>query len=239
MKKLRYITPLAAAVFLCASIPFTANANCGQNAYIASMCPFTGNFAPRGTAFANGQLLAISQNDALFSLVGTIYGGDGRTNFALPDMRGRVAIHRGQGPGLRNYNIGAKGGAEEVFLNSTQLGSHIHTATTLVEVTLDNEALNTDSSAALMGSNTVADTAAPAGNSLAQLAGRRARMYSNTAPDVVMSNDAAALTDVVDSTMQVTTTVGAIGGSRSHENRQPYLAVNWIITLFGIYPSRS
>jgi microcystin-dependent protein len=65
-------------------------------------------------------------------------------------------------------------------------------------------------------------------------------MYSNTAPDVVMSNDAAALTDViVDSTMQVTTTVGAIGGSRSHENRQPYLAVNWIITLFGIYPSRS
>ena len=110
MKKLRCITPLATVSLLIASIPLTVQANCGQEAYIASMCPFAGNFAPRSTAFAHGQLLPISNNTALFSLVGTTYGGDGRTTFGLPDMRGRVAIHQGRGPGLSNYSIGSKGG---------------------------------------------------------------------------------------------------------------------------------
>lgn len=87
---------------------------------------FAGNFAPRGWAFCDGQLLAVSQNDALFSLLGTIYGGDGRTTFGLPDLRGRIPIHAGHGPGLSERRLGAKGGAEKVTLTVNQLPSHGH-----------------------------------------------------------------------------------------------------------------
>ena len=87
------------------------------------------NFAPRSWAFCDGQLLAVSQNDALFSLYGTIYGGDGRTTFGLPDLRGRTAIHLGQGPGLSNRREGSRGGAERVTLVASQLPAHSHTVT--------------------------------------------------------------------------------------------------------------
>ncbi|TNE48587.1 MAG: phage tail protein [Deltaproteobacteria bacterium] len=95
--------------------------------YLGQLMLFGGNFAPRGWAFCDGQLLPISQNSALFSLLGTIYGGDGRTTFALPDLRGRAPIHKGNGPGLSNYNIGAKAGTERITLNVNQLPSHSHT----------------------------------------------------------------------------------------------------------------
>ncbi len=88
---------------------------------------FAGNFAPRGWAFCDGQLLAVSQNDALFSLLGTIYGGDGRTTFGLPDMRGRLPIHAGTGPGLSPRRLGARAGAESVTLTVNQMPSHQHT----------------------------------------------------------------------------------------------------------------
>jgi len=94
--------------------------------FIAEIRIFAGNFAPRNWAFCDGQLLAVSQNDALFSLLGTIYGGDGRTTFGLPDMRGRIPIHAGSGPGLSNRRLGAKGGPEEVTLTVNQLPSHNH-----------------------------------------------------------------------------------------------------------------
>lgn len=84
------------------------------------------NFAPRGWAFCDGQLLQVSQNDALFSLLGTIYGGDGRTTFGLPDMRGRIPIHAGNGPGLSNRRLGSMGGAENVTLTTNELPSHTH-----------------------------------------------------------------------------------------------------------------
>lgn len=87
---------------------------------------FAGNFAPRGWAFCEGQLLAISQNDALFSLIGTIYGGDGRTTFALPDLRGRIPVHAGTGPGLNNYRLGEKTGAEKHALTIHELPAHNH-----------------------------------------------------------------------------------------------------------------
>lgn len=87
---------------------------------------FAGNFAPRGWAFCDGQLLAVSQNDALFSLLGTIYGGDGRTTFGLPDLRGRLPIHAGHGPGLSERRLGAKGGAEKETLTVNQMPSHTH-----------------------------------------------------------------------------------------------------------------
>jgi len=94
--------------------------------FVGEIRMFAGNFAPRGWAFCDGQLLAVSQNDALFSLLGTIYGGDGRTTFGLPDMRGRLPIHAGHGPGLSERRLGAKGGAEKVTLTVNQLPSHGH-----------------------------------------------------------------------------------------------------------------
>jgi len=94
--------------------------------YVGEIRMFAGNFAPRGWAFCDGQLLAVSQNDALFSLLGTIYGGDGRTTFGLPDLRGRIPIHAGHGPGLSERRLGAKGGEETVTLTVNQLPSHTH-----------------------------------------------------------------------------------------------------------------
>ena len=97
--------------------------------FIAEIVMFASNFAPRGWAFCDGQLLSISQNTALFSLVGTTYGGDGRTTFGLPDLRGRVPMHPGNGPGLSSRRLGEKTGTESNTLNVTQLPSHTHTGT--------------------------------------------------------------------------------------------------------------
>lgn len=94
--------------------------------FVGEIRMFAGTFAPRGWADCDGQLLAISQNDALFSLLGTIYGGDGRTTFGLPDLRGRIPLHAGSGPGLSNRPLGQKGGQERVTLVSNQLPSHSH-----------------------------------------------------------------------------------------------------------------
>ncbi len=94
--------------------------------FVGEIRMFAGNFAPRGWAFCDGQLMAVSQNDALFSLLGTIYGGDGRTTFGLPDMRGRIPVHAGQGPGLSPRNLGSKGGSEKETLTANQMPSHHH-----------------------------------------------------------------------------------------------------------------
>lgn len=96
--------------------------------FVGEIRMFAGNFAPRGWAFCDGQLLAVSQNDALFSLLGTIYGGDGRTTFGLPDLRGRIPLHAGHGPGLSDRRLGSKSGAEKVTLTVNQLPSHTHPA---------------------------------------------------------------------------------------------------------------
>jgi microcystin-dependent protein len=96
--------------------------------YIAEIRLFGGNFAPYGWSFCNGALLSISQNDAMFNLIGTTYGGDGQNTFGLPDLQGRVPVHQGQGPGLSNYVLGQKGGAETVTLTVGQLPAHNHAA---------------------------------------------------------------------------------------------------------------
>ena len=98
-----------------------------MNPFIAQIIIFGGNFAPRGWAFCHGQLLPISQNTALFSLLGTTYGGDGRTTFQLPDMRGRVVVSEGRGPGLSSYRLGEKGGTETNNLTVLNMASHNHT----------------------------------------------------------------------------------------------------------------
>ena len=170
--------------------------------FVGEIRMFAGNFAPRGWAFCDGQLLAVSQNDALFSLFGTIYGGDGRTTFGLPDMRGRLPIHAGQGPGLSNRTIGSRGGEERVTLTENQLPAHSHA----VHAVSEN------------GTDTV-----PTGHSLASVAaGNPYRTAANTSSFVPMAGAA----------------IGSDGGGEAHTNLMPFLCVNFIVALVGIYPSR-
>jgi microcystin-dependent protein len=158
------------------------------------LVPF--NFAPRGWAICDGQLLPINQNQALFALLGTEYGGDGRTTFALPDLRGRVALGAGQAPGGSSYPLGATGGLETVALTTLQLPGHTHA------VHASNAAATTKNPA----------TAYPAGGG-AYAAQRNVRMKA--------------------------TMIGQTGGGGRHENRQPYLSLNYIIALQGIFPAHS
>ncbi|GAB4308503.1 MAG: tail fiber protein [Phototrophicales bacterium] len=167
--------------------------------FIAEIRMFAGNFAPRGWAFCDGQLLAVSQNDALFSLLGTIYGGDGRTTFGLPDLRGRIPIHAGQGTGLSPRRLGQKGGEETVTLTVNQLPPHNHT---------------------IHAANSGNAQSSPVGN----LPGTdRVVMYFNSAdrPATLAAN-----------------TIESTGNSQPHSNLMPFLCINFIISLFGIYPQR-
>lgn len=112
--------------------------------FIAMIVMFGGNFAPRGWALCDGQLLPISQNQALFSLLGTTYGGDGRTTFGLPDLRGRFAMHEGQGAGLSDRRLGAKGGSETNTLTVQHMPSHTHVATTDVKLAVNSPATSNE-----------------------------------------------------------------------------------------------
>lgn len=161
---------------------------------------FAGNFAPRGWAFCDGQVLSIAQNTALFSILGTTYGGNGQTTFALPDLRGRASIGPRQGPGLSSYALGEPGGQETVTLTTTQIPAHNHT-------------LNVN--------NGVGTTTSPV-NAVPAVSASRDSEYASTA----------------NATM-ATTAIGNAGGSQPHENRQPYLAINYIIALVGLFPSRN
>ncbi len=167
--------------------------------FIAEVRIFSGNFAPRNWAFCNGQLLPINQNQALFSLLGTTYGGDGQTTFALPNLQGRMPMHAGQGPGLSNRQLGEVGGTASVTLTAAQMPQHSH----------------------VLRAAAAADTGAP-GSAVALAAPASAKIYAAASNLVTMG---AAL--------------GNAGSGQPHENRQPFLGVNFIIALFGIFPSRN
>ena len=167
--------------------------------FIAEIRIFAGNFAPRSWAFCNGQLLPIVQNTALFSLVGTIYGGDGRSTFGLPDLEGRAPMHPGRGPGLSARPLGQKGGVEQVGLQMTHIPSHSHS---------------------IMATDTAANTGSPDGAA-----------FANTEP----ANHYGPLTDPEAMAGAV---IGTTGAGRVHNNMQPYLAINFIIALQGLFPSR-
>lgn len=152
------------------------------------------NFAPRGWALCDGQLLPISQNSALFALLGTTYGGNGQTTFALPDLRGRFPLHPGQGPGLSPRTQGEVGGAESVVLTATQMPQHVHGLPGADEQTSDRP----DGLVPAQGGN-----------------------YGKAAAGTAMGNS------------------GASGGSQAHENMPPYLGVNFVIALEGVFPSRN
>lgn len=175
--------------------------------YIAEIRLFAGNFAPRGWAFCQGQILSIAQNTALFALLGTTYGGNGQTTFALPDLRGRVPVGTGQGPGLSNVTLGEVGGAPTHTLIITEMPAHNHTAQTTVN-------------AAATGTTTSPSGNYPAGSTA------RDNIYNNTS-NATMNPGMAQ------------TMVGIAGGSQPHNNMQPYLGLNYIICMEGIFPSRN
>ncbi|MDX6374383.1 MAG: hypothetical protein QOD98_3371 [Nocardioidaceae bacterium] len=161
--------------------------------YVGEIRMFAGNFAPAGWMFCEGQLLPISENETLFQLIGTTYGGDGQSTFALPDLRGRIPIHQGNG-----FTLAESGGVESVTLTVQQTPAHNHAAI----------------GAQVTGNQTTATGAVPA-NSVT------ITPYLNTPPDAAFKANA----------------IGPVGGSQPHTNFQPYLCFNYIISLFGIFPS--
>ncbi len=177
--------------------------------FIGQIILFGGNFAPRGWAFCNGQLLAISENSALFSILGTTYGGDGRTTFALPELRGRAAIHAGSGPGLQTKKLGERGGSETNRLNTLQLPPHGHslaTGSVIIPVSAED-----------------ADQDEAEGKYLAN-----GTFYHNN-PDGAYGAGAIPLAG----------NSGNVGASQAINNMAPYETLNYIIALVGVYPSRS
>lgn len=173
---------------------------------------FAGNFAPRGWAFCHGQLLAINSNSALYSILGTTYGGDGRTTFALPDLRSRSPLGAGQGSGLRRYQLGERGGQETVILNQQQIPAHRHPLAGEIRTAPDTELTN------LASGNMLAHEARNENTAL--------NMYSPAAPSQSLRFDALKLE------------MGDVGGGQAHENRPPFLGLNYIICLYGVYPAR-
>jgi microcystin-dependent protein len=185
------------------------------------MTPFIGmiqifgfEWPPRGWARCDGAILAINNYTALFSLIGTIYGGDGRTTFKLPDLRGRVPVHSGSGPGLTTRSIGQQGGAETTTLNQNNLPSHSHTAVVGgdVKMPVSEGDPNTDAIAGAFLTNQSTD------------------FYHDTAST---GEFAGALVN------QITVTLQNTGNNTAFNNMQPYLVMNYCIALEGIFPSRN
>ena len=175
------------------------------------------NYAPRGWALCNGQTIPITQNQALFSLLGTHYGGDGRTTFALPDLRGRVPVHQGRGHGS-NYSMGQQGGRETETMGVSQMPAHNHP----IQITEAKiEAHVAEGRGESANSNTPDDTLL--GNTAENI------YYKDKNPNVSLSNSALSVEAQADNT----------GGSQPVSKMQPYTTINFIIALQGLYPPRS
>jgi microcystin-dependent protein len=193
---------------------------------LAEIRLFAGNFAPLGWSFCQGQLMSIAENTALFSLLGTTYGGDGQVTFALPDFRGRLATGTGSGPGLSSMDLGQMAGSESVALVITEMPMHNHTATIQGAPTVSVSSGNATQTAATAG----ASIATP--GSLVSRAFVATLGYNTTTPDIALNAASMNLAPV-------TVTTGLNGGSQPHDNMQPYLGMNFIIATEGIYPSRN
>ena len=170
--------------------------------FVGEIRMFGGNFAPAGWAMCAGQLLPISQNETLFNLIGTTYGGDGQETFALPDLQGREALHAGQGPGISQvYQLGEKAGVESVTLTTQQTPTHNH---------------------AFLATQEIGQNAQPTNGFYAQVS--TGQLYNEPLDPLVLMNTQMA---------------SIVGGSQPHENLMPYLAITFIISLFGIFPSQN
>lgn len=182
--------------------------------FIGQIMLFAGTYAPRDWAICDGSILPIQQYASLFSIIGTAFGGNGTTTFALPDLRGRVPVGVGTGPGLYNKVLGEKGGTEIVTLNPAQMPSHSHGA-------------NLDVSAKIMCDPEPGEEKSPTGAAFAKSA---ADIYSGETPTAQMNDGALNVTGTV--------AVEAAGNNSPHANMQPYQAINYCIALVGIYPPR-
>lgn len=172
-----------------------------ESPYVGQIKMFAGNFAPAGWAFCDGQLLSIAENEVLFTIIGTTYGGDGQTTFALPDLRGRLPMHTGTGSGLSTRILGEGGGTEEVTLTINQMPSHNHAVAAVTDDANQNM---------------------PTGN-----------LFANTK---VLDKE---YSDAVSNTTMKSNMIGYTGGNQPFNNVQPFLAVNFIISLYGIFPSQN
>ncbi len=171
----------------------------GSQPFIGLIQPWPINFEPQGWAFCDGRLLPIAENDALFALIGTTYGGDGVSTFGLPDLRSRVPIHTGQGPGLNNVLLGEMAGTENISLTQNQMPSHNHQmAATTTE------------------GNSISPT-----NNIKANSGSTDNEFAASGTSVSMANN-----------------IGSTGDSQPIDIRQPYLGLNYIISLFGIFPTQ-
>ncbi len=192
---------------------------------LAEIRMFAGNFNPRGWQLCNGQLLSIAQWTAVFALVGTTYGGNGQTTFGLPDFRGRVAVGTGQGPGLSSIQLGQMSGSETVTLLTSQIPAHNHIATA---------GTGGSGTATLNAVTANGNTQSPSGNYLA--ASRTASVASYIASGTTVAMNAGSIT--LSNVTAGAPTIGNTGGSQPHSNMQPYLGINYIICIEGIFPSR-
>jgi len=183
--------------------------------YIGEIRMFGGNFAPRAWAFCSGQLLAISQNTALFSILGTTYGGDGRTTFALPDLRGRIPYSQGTGPGLSPIRLGERAGTETNTMNILTMAAHNHLA------------IKSEGTLSVKVSEATADENSAVGNFLTE---------QNPNPFYASTNGTEDYGGVA---AQVSATAGMTGNQQPINNLQPFIVSYYIICLQGIYPSRS
>jgi microcystin-dependent protein len=165
--------------------------------YVGEIRMFAGNFAPAGWMFCEGQLLPISENETLFNLIGTTYGGDGQSTFGLPDLRGRLPIHQGNG-----FILAETGGAEEITLTVAQIPAHSHP---------------------LLATSSPASATSPTNNVLATTQAATITPYGTDNPSTLLN----------------AASVSPVGGSQPHTNFQPYLCIDFIISLFGIFPSPS
>lgn len=192
---------------------------------LAEIRIFAGNFAPLSWAFCNGALMSIAENTALFSLLGTTYGGDGQTTFALPDMRGRVPVGVGQGAGLSYYDLGQVSGSPTVTLISTQMPAHTHQMVVSGAPTLNVSSGQATNAAASGTNSSIASPGTMSGRTFNASLG-----FNTSAPDV-------AINSVNMHTMSVNNSIA--GGSQPHDNMMPYMGINYIIAVEGIYPSRN
>lgn len=195
-----------------------------MEAFIGQITLFAGNFAPRGWAFCQGQLLSIAQNSALFSILGTTYGGNGQTTFALPDLRGRAPVGVGQGPGLAGVNLGEMAGTQNVSLTTGNMPMHTHPAT-----------FTPGAAAQVNVTDTVGTLRTGAGNVLAQTpTGGQGAALVYAPGDSPVSGQLAGVSGGGGSVE-----VGVAGGSQPFSILQPYLGLNYIICLEGVFPSRN
>ncbi|WP_299015603.1 tail fiber protein [uncultured Polaribacter sp.] len=201
----------------------TIKINAQSDPLLGEVKLFAGNFAPRGWALCQGQILPISSNEALFSILGTTYGGDGRTTFALPDLRGRVAVGVGNGPGLQTTNrIGDRGGVDRQVLNTLNLPQHNHVATTTI----------TNSANVISTDNAVNTT--PVTGDVPAVANFGPGLSTTT-----VKSYGPATNTVTSQTSSASTQIGFTGNSQAFENRPPFLVINYIIALQGTFPSRN